>query len=934
MSYKKLALKLISARNQTERKKLIDLDLSKAKSDLAFALKDICWEAWTSNPVVARRSALALEVLSKTSQNEMVSALHLWVSAIAELTKGKLENATKIIDESESIFLSIAEPHLAAQTQVSKLYILALLGRYEEAIVCGKKALNIFLKLGDEIEAGKIENNLGNIVSRQESHYEAEKYYRSARDRFEKCRDSKQLVMSENGLAITFAALNNFREAEKSYSKALRYAEENGMFLRQAEIEGSIGTLSLFRGKFDKALLYLEQSRQKFEELKMSYQVSTAELEIADVYLELNLTNDAIGIYQKTSRSFRHLKMQGEEAHSRANLGKAAFLSRDFRTARSELKKSRRLFISENNPSGAAFVNLLEAEIEIIEKKYTKAYNLVLEAEHLLENTSNVRYNLIASWLKAECFVHLKDARSAEQILSTTFADAIEQENTQIAQFSKTSLGRLAMTCGDSKKAKQHFEEAVELIETLRDPLPADEFRMAFLSNKLLPYHELAKICLDEKRVEDAFQYVESSRSRSLVESISVENNSKIPSKSAEKLNQKLQDLREELNWFYSKINRAAEQESLSLQNAAKLREKEISDVQRKLNSIRGISTQKQKNFDFAKIQKSIGIDKALLEFIEFDDCFSVFVVTEKEIHFIRKIAKVSEISALLEKLHFQFDSLKYGAKLLESFVSGLKKRADIYLNRLYEKLIVPVESLIGNRKLIFSPVGKLHYVPFNALFDGSEYLIQKTEVSLIPSATVLLHCLSKPQRRVKNALLIGFADESIPLVNKEIFDLSKIFSEKMSFVKSEATFANFRKHAENFDILHIACHGNFRQDNPMFSSLRLSDGWVTVRDACGMNLKAELVTLSACETGINSIFAGEELLGLSRGFLSAGANSLLLTLWNVNDEVTQALMADFYASVLNGKTFGTSLRIAQCNAIRQNMHPYYWSPFVLIGRS
>jgi CHAT domain-containing protein len=118
-----------------------------------------------------------------------------------------------------------------------------------------------------------------------------------------------------------------------------------------------------------------------------------------------------------------------------------------------------------------------------------------------------------------------------------------------------------------------------------------------------------------------------------------------------------------------------------------------------------------------------------------------------------------------------------------------------------------------------------------------------------------------------------------------------------------------------------------------MFSALRLADGWITVRDVCAMNLNAELVTLSACETGLNLVFTGEELLGLSRGFLSAGASSLLLTLWNVNDEATQNLMKIFYEEVKKGKSFAESLRIAKLNFIKQNAHPYFWSPFILIGK-
>ena len=117
-----------------------------------------------------------------------------------------------------------------------------------------------------------------------------------------------------------------------------------------------------------------------------------------------------------------------------------------------------------------------------------------------------------------------------------------------------------------------------------------------------------------------------------------------------------------------------------------------------------------------------------------------------------------------------------------------------------------------------------------------------------------------------------------------------------------------------------------------MFSSLHLADGWVTVRDICARRLNAELVTLSACETGLNKIHAGEEILGLARGFLSAGAKSLVLSLLTVNDAATAGLMTDMYDSLQRGATVAASLRVAQQNLIERGEHPYFWAPFFVIG--
>ena len=141
------------------------------------------------------------------------------------------------------------------------------------------------------------------------------------------------------------------------------------------------------------------------------------------------------------------------------------------------------------------------------------------------------------------------------------------------------------------------------------------------------------------------------------------------------------------------------------------------------------------------------------------------------------------------------------------------------------------------------------------------------------------------------------------------------------------------RARARETDVLHLACHGQFRPDSPLFSSLRLGDGWMTVRDAYTLDVGAGLVTLSACETGVSAIAPGDELIGLVRGFFYAGAPSLLLSLWTVDDEATAELMTDFYTHLRAGSRPAAALRAAQLRQMQERPHPFFWSPFVLTGR-
>jgi CHAT domain-containing protein len=132
---------------------------------------------------------------------------------------------------------------------------------------------------------------------------------------------------------------------------------------------------------------------------------------------------------------------------------------------------------------------------------------------------------------------------------------------------------------------------------------------------------------------------------------------------------------------------------------------------------------------------------------------------------------------------------------------------------------------------------------------------------------------------------------------------------------------------------LHIATHGNYRQDNPMFSGIRLGDGYLNLYDLYQIRLPAKLVTLSGCATGMNFVSAGDELLGLQRGLFCAGASSLLLSLWDVHDESTAMLMRAFYGDYIRTGDMPRALQHAMRQLREQNPHPYFWAPFVLIGK-
>jgi CHAT domain-containing protein len=179
----------------------------------------------------------------------------------------------------------------------------------------------------------------------------------------------------------------------------------------------------------------------------------------------------------------------------------------------------------------------------------------------------------------------------------------------------------------------------------------------------------------------------------------------------------------------------------------------------------------------------------------------------------------------------------------------------------------------------------------------------------------------------------MGIPDERAPEILAEVKSVAGLLPHPELFVGGDATAEVLRQRGAASSLLHIATHGSYRQDNPMFSSIRLGDGYLNLYDLYQMRLPSKLVTLSGCATGMNFVSAGDELLGLQRGLFCAGASSLLLSLWDVHDETTAKLMEAFYATYIDSQDLAGSLQTAMKRLREENPHPYFWASFALVGK-
>jgi CHAT domain-containing protein len=182
----------------------------------------------------------------------------------------------------------------------------------------------------------------------------------------------------------------------------------------------------------------------------------------------------------------------------------------------------------------------------------------------------------------------------------------------------------------------------------------------------------------------------------------------------------------------------------------------------------------------------------------------------------------------------------------------------------------------------------------------------------------------------------LGDPQHDLAFAQKEAVEVAKTWPNSRVFVRKEATEAALRKYGADFNYIHLAMHGQFSPDNPLQSALLLapdsqSNGLLTVDKLYSMQLGANLVTLSACETGLSKIANGDDLVGLTRGFLYAGASSIVASLWKVDDLATAYLMIRFYRGMQQTDK-QDALRKAQLETRRKYPHPYYWASFQLTG--
>ena len=859
---------------------------------------------------------------------------------------GDNQKALDFHAQALEIFQKIGNAQEEARTLIPSIQPLILLGQYDRAFNAAQAARKIFERLGDRQRLGHLEINVGNIYHRQDRFEEGLACYERAYETLLPFRDAEGLAVALYNMAVCLITLNDFPRALSTYQRAREMCVQHGMTLLVTQSDYNIAYLYYLRGEYSRAIEMLRATREKCEENGDAHVLALCYLDLSEIYLELNLSMEARDVahegylrFQKLGMGYEEAKCQANEAMALSQLGKALRALELFNEARAK-------FIREKNLVWPSLIDLYQAVVLYNEGRLFEARRFCARAAKFFDTSLLPGKGVLCQLLLSRLSFRTGTLAAASKECSRALERLASLEAPVLRYQAEFLMGQIQQASGNPQAAYASHQKAREALETLRSSLRGEELKIAFMKNRLEVYECLVDICMNDDSKQDSaeqsFGYMEMAKSRSLAELL-VHHAQALPAADAGQsgLVRRIREMREELNWYYRRL----EQEQLraedpsperieTLQKQALAHENELLRALRELpapQTLGGLS-QGLALASLETIRAALPADAALVEYFIVKDEFIAAVLTRQKLEIV-PLTPVSRAVNLLRMFHFQISKFRLDAGYTQEFAKPLLDAARSHLHELYKEVLAPLRGHLRGRHLIIVPHGVLHYLPFHALFDGDRYMIDSFSVSYAPSAGIFALCQQKSSRVSGPPLILGIPDAQAPLILDEVQSIAGTVPHAKLLLGVDANIEALRTTGLHSRILHIATHGTFRQDNPMFSGIRLGDAYLNLYDLYHLQLEADLVTLSGCATGLNVVTAGDELLGLIRGLLYAGAQSLLLTLWNVHDRSTADFMTSFYRRFQEGTDKAAALQGAMQELRQRYPHPYYWAPFVLVGK-
>jgi len=925
---------------------------------LAWALKDACQAAWANDPARSRQAASLARRLAVQSPEAAVQALAAWAAGMGALADSRLAEATAQLQASVSAWLALGQPGPAAQASVAMLMPLALQGRYDEALATGETAEQALTAQGDAQSAAKVALNLGSLSMLRDRYVQASAHYRRAAVRFARLGDREHSVMADIGQADALAYAGRTDEATLLYERAAMRAGQHGLPMLAAQAGHGRALLALGRGRYREALAGLVRAQRAFGALQAEHYQSEVERDLADAYLELRLLPEALALYDTLAA---RLQAHGNAATLPWLLlqrARAQALAGQRGAALAGLAQAAYRFGQEDNPTGAAQAELASLELQLqtgqpgtgnADRATPPAPEAAAGLQALARRAGALADSLPpataprARLLQARAGRRAGHHAQALQVLAGLCSPALAHSHPQLHAAAWGEAALLHLAAGDHAAAAAACETAITAFEELRAALPGSDFQLALLGEHLQPFQLRLALALEHEGPAEVLLWLDRQRARVLTERLGHGTHSAEAVLDAPTRAQ-MAPLRERLNWIRRKDQRLTEDGEDGLPPA--LRDEALHIEQQLLESARRARalqpgramTGTGRALALPALQARFSQGSALVQYGVVGDELLALVVAEGRVHLLRRLAGWGGLQQQLERLRFQLDSLRAGARLA-AHQAQLLQRSQAHLQALHRQLWAPLlPALAGAHDLVVVPCDALHTLPFTALHDGQQWLGQACRLRLAASAALALHrpptatADDGPATAARSRVLVG-ESRQLPHVRAELQAASRALAPATVLLDDQASVQATLALWPEAEVLHLACHAEFRTDSPAHSALHLGDGLLTAAQIEEQRLGARLVVLSACHTGSAHAAPGDEGIGLVRAFLLAGAREVVASLWAVDDEATALLMAHFYRHwCSNGRHAAPALQQAQHDLRQTHPHPYHWAAFALHG--
>lgn len=931
-----LATVLLAVKSESERSALLDSHRELATIKLADVMT-------VNGRSLAEKSnfaeaTLAFELAKQIAERH--GDITRQVAAIngignVQMARGESPAALATLQEVLKLAEKSGDAKLIASVQNNLCSVNQRLGNYDRALEHCRLSLNLSEAAADRVTVGNILNNLG-IISRQQGELnQALGYYRRSLVIKESLGDKASVARILNNIGVAYRAMGNETAALRHYQQSLAIAEEIGNRAGAANTMNNISMVQRALGNYRLALDYCQRSLAISESIGDKTTVSLALAELGKLHTQAGDYERAMEVYRKSLTLAEASGQKLEIAIRLLGVGNGY----------------RRL---ENE---AAAIDHFRRGIELAESigaPYTARAGL---------------HNL------AHLYVH--QGKFAEALENGERSIALARQiNNQDGLWGSLVISGVALRgLKQPEKARQFFEEAIRISESSRTELAAGAREQAHVQeSRFDAYIQMVMLMAEAGRAEESLNFAERAKARVLLDALTA---GKADISKAMTDDERRQErlLKDELTNANSRLSRATQSAKPNPQQLADLKtrlEKARLDYESfqsrlyaahpELRSQRGEAP----TIKSAELAAMVDGKTALLEFAVSGQAAYLFAITcptlngdkaALEIRVYTLPIKQDELTEQTNKFRQQLASLDLG------FRASAKQ--------LYDLLLKPAAAqLAGKTRLVIVPDAALWELPFQALIAGdNRYLIETAAMSYAPSLTALREMQAQQKQRETGLLAFGnpaFNAEAVeraviakrdekllplPEAETEVKALAQLHgSASRVFIGAEASEARLKSEAASAGILHFATHGVLNDAAPLYSHLALAagdktedgqkeDGMLEAWELLQMNLKADLVVLSACETARGKIGAGEGVIGLSWALFVAGVPTTVVSQWKVESSSTRDLMIGFHRNL---KRAGSKPSATKSEALRQSAlsllkkpatnHPFYWAGFVLVG--